>query len=187
MSAKAPSLMSVADLRQRARRYAGSLLGGCVHQSFPFPTGLRGGLLIVFFYGRAEVVEPREGLKLWAPRYAAFLSPATGGLEAIRAVTPADAGVSQSTDAPVGSWLTPAHCQQEEFLTRLGQLLAAWDEVLPAYAAGASSESPALAGPLGQLRALLPALLERPLVPYYRWAARPFLEWASLSLDPPAR
>jgi hypothetical protein len=182
MSLPASELLSVVNLVERSRLYGASLVGSPVHQSLPMPTDASGGRRVAFLYSRAEVVEPGSGLQIWPPRYVAFLDPADGQLELIRAVTREEFGRDDDPGVPLGRHKTPAEQVSEEWLTALSKLYQSFDVLLPEFLIGNTDPDEELRRQADEYHYTFHHLREEPLVGYYNILGNAFLDWiASVS------
>jgi hypothetical protein len=130
-----------------------------------------------FFYCRAEIVRPREGLQLWPPNYVAFLNAGTGKFEQLKAVTPKDFDQRHDQDKPMGAYLTLPERLDAEFLTMQVRWYQAYDELLPAFMAGLVDLGPPIQQNVAEFKALFPKVTEAPLLPYYEALGREFFGW----------
>ncbi len=182
MSAKPSEYISVAHLCALGKTYVAGAMGPGVHQSFPLPVLLERKLAVLFLFSRAEIVEPKAGCQIWPPQRLAYLCATTGNVLQVRSLDRGAAAAQNSSEAPLGSWLTPVDRMQDEFLTLQSQLLQSLDAVLPAFALSAAvgaEQQPAFR----LLRDRLVGFLEPPLLPYYKSYAGPFLQWLGVPVE----
>ena len=181
MSSPLPTLYSVVRLSERARLYGASLLGPSFHQGFPIPVGDRERTLLEFFYCHGEVVQRHTGFQIWPPKYVATVDPATGKLERIRAMTPADLDQSDSPVAPLGRCLAPPERMTDVHLTLLAQFYQAYDDLLPWYASPARMSSDEIGREIQAFKQHFAGVAEPPLLPYYRAVGQHFFDWLDRS------
>jgi hypothetical protein len=181
-----PQLMPVAKVVQQARLHPAQILPQLTHQSCPVPMrGSRGGLQLVFFYCHAEIVEPRDGLKLWPPAYVAYLDAVTGKFEELKSVTPEDFGQKHPPDKVMGKYLTVPQRLDAAFLDKEVKWFQAYDVILPCFAARQFG-LPEQVQAAKEFARLMPEILETPLMPYYKVVADEFFAWVQRVGAPPA-
>jgi hypothetical protein len=177
MSDNLPEFHSVAHLRQQAALYAGGLFDRPWHQSLPIPTSRNQQLEIAFLYSHAEIVEPQQGMKIWPPRFIAYIAPATAKLELIRSVMPSTFELNHNPEQSLGSWRSPAECLDDEFLTDLARFLQLFDQLLPHFAIRTPITSANIAESVEEFRKVYARIREGALLEYYAKLAPAFLEW----------
>src|ERR1700722_5464298 len=170
--------LPVTQLIKQARLYPAQALPKLTHQSYPIPVrGGRAGIQVLFFYGRGEIIEPRDGLKIWSPEYIAYVNAITGKFEELKAVAQGDFGQKNPADKPIGKYLTLAERLVAEFANKLALWFQAYDAIFPSFASGAYGLTPELQQAARDFARLTPEILEAPLMPYYQAAGREFFEW----------
>ena len=122
-----------------AHQYAGGIIEPFTHLSLPIPCVQGGSAVWLFLAARAEIVEPRAGLQLWAPTYLVRLLAADARLDSIRSIDPAELGYDSRQREIVGSCLTPSEQQRSEFLTAKAQCDQACDLLVPSFFEGRSA------------------------------------------------
>jgi hypothetical protein len=178
MGAKPPELKSVVQLVKKARLYPCGALLALMHQSFPVPVPGPTGLQVAFFYGRGEVIAPREGLKLFPPTYVAFLEAETGRFVELRAVAAGEFGLP-ADDTVIGKYLSQGERLAAEFLTKEVKLYQAYDVLLPAFAAGSPVPASDVRKVAGEFNVLFPQVTEAPLQPCYQALGKAFFAWVN--------
>lgn len=170
------ALLSVQKLIAAAGRPAAALPVQ-THRSFPIPVHAPEGQRIVFLFCPSSI-SMEEGLRLLPPEYVAELDPATGRLLRMRAVTPADFGRSDPADEFLGCYdMLPGGRTPEQYHELHRNLLAAYDVMLPVFAAKPRRVSPQERQAARAFRTLFPQVTEQPLQPYYQVLGRDFFAW----------
>jgi hypothetical protein len=173
----APKILSVVNLVERSKLYGAALVGTSVHQSLPIPAQDEGRSRVGFLYARAEVAEPGEGLKIWPPHYAAFINPADGQLERVRAVCPEDFGRNDDPEAPIGKYMVPAELAKEEVMTGFAKFYQAFDTLLPEFLAGTAHADEDLKRHANAFRYAFRSIREEPLRDYYASLGKTYFAW----------
>jgi hypothetical protein len=175
------SFISIANLRDTAQLYGGSLLGREMHQSYPLPFHAKQSIYLRFLFSRAEIIEAGEGLQIWSPRYVVSVEATSGKLEDIQVVTPESFGLKDSTDQPIGSYLSRAErLSSQAFLASEMKVLQLYDQLLPLYAANTPSGDPSVKSAIMEFDEHFMKVMEQPLLPYYRVIAKDFLLWLGI-------
>lgn len=168
-------LISAARIRTTADLYAGSLITRPWYSTIPLPARDATGVFFEMLYCRAEITEARESVTFWPPKHLVRLSARTGQLESMRTITPEEFGRSDDPETPIGSWSAPI--QRDAWLTNIAQTCQLLDAIMPAFADRVTPESRELVDVLVRLRESLRAVMEPPLLPYYRVLFEDFLRW----------
>src|SRR5262245_30406358 len=129
---KQPKLMPAVAVAEQAELLPASALPKLMHQSLPVP--VRGGktkLQLLFFFGHAELLDPKVGVQLWPPSYVALMSAVTGRFEELRALKTGDYGQRHPSDKPFG---TLPDQGGPECLNRKIHWHQAYDLILPCFA-----------------------------------------------------
>ena len=177
MSKQLPQLKSIVTLIETAALYPAGALREENYQSYPVPTRGPDGLRVAFLYCIAAIEEPRQGLRISAPKYVAFLQPETGMFEELRVASPADFGLAAVEDRWLGTYLTLAERQAPEFLTKLARLYQDYDLLMAAFAASLPAVPPETRKAAAEFSSLFPAVVEKALLPYYQVLGKHFFAW----------
>jgi hypothetical protein len=174
-----PSIETARKLVQAARMSAAAFVPTETHQSYPIPQPAAGALRSVVFLYCTSRLQPRLGMFLMAPDRQAQINAATGELLTMRAVTPAELGVSDDPGKVLGRFGLPKEMTSEQYLAEQERLYAAYDGLLPVWFAGSrlASAGDAARSAGREFRLLFPKISEPPLAPYYRAAGIAFWKW----------
>jgi hypothetical protein len=173
-----PKLMPAVAVAEQAELLPASALPDLMHQSLPVP--VRGGksrLQLLFFYGNAEMLDPKVGVQLWPPTYVALMNALTGRFEELRTIKVGDYRQRHAPDKPFG---TLPDRGGPECLNRKINWYKAYDMILPCFAAGNYGLTPEQQAAARDFSRLWPELVEAPLLPYYEAAASEFFDWLKL-------
>ncbi|MCC6554112.1 MAG: hypothetical protein IT372_13990 [Polyangiaceae bacterium] len=166
-------IKGIEELTHLARGHASARLPIETHTSFPIPA--RGGRLL-FLYCPSAL--RRDGLFLRPPDHLGRIDAATGALDSLRPVAPADFGQKHSPYEVLGKHdMRRAAQTPGEYHDLLRRLYQDHDLLLPHFFAGDST----VPAPAGRAAAELPALFSRVregvLAPYYERLGEPFFGW----------
>jgi len=176
---------SVVRITQAAQLYSSSVFSAHTHQSLPIPVLAEKELFIGFLYSHAEIVEPGEGLKLWAPSYIAYVEANTCEFHQLAAVNPGSFGFSDPTDSPIGSYFAPAEQQGKKYLTGKVRLMQAYDLVLTSYLRAIDRDKPEIVEQRQEFCELFSELSETCLHSYYLAVGKNFFTWVGMHFGKP--
>ncbi len=121
---------------------------------------------------------PGQGRWLLPPTYLALVNAATAKFEKLAAVTPADFGRTDDPTKFLGNYLIPPPgMSTEDFLAQQRSLFAAYDRLLPHFAASDATPPLDLRRIASEFQTVFARLTEPPLAPYYRSTGSEFFAW----------
>lgn len=176
MTQPVPQARPVAEIAEVPRfthqaRYALEM-----YHSYPIPVRTSRGVELAFLLG-GQNANPRVGLSYGVPTRLAYFDLGSGAEQEVRTVTPAEFGQSMPTNGSLGL-LPPLTVEQATDLPRVKQqLYAAYDRLLPAFAARRNELTVSERNAARTAREILPRLEEVPLKPYYAAVGREFFGW----------
>ncbi|MDH5378314.1 MAG: hypothetical protein OEX00_08330 [Gammaproteobacteria bacterium] len=169
--------LSVIQLKDRAEMYGAELIGELTHQSLPIPIMRDNALKIAYFYSHAEIVEPREGLKIWPPAYVGIVDAMSGMLEQIKTVSPENFSRNDDVTKPLGSYLTHPQRLEGGFLSSATRLYQSLDQLLPEFVNNHLELTEQAMEAVKMFKKEFDAISEKSLLPYYRHFGEDFFRW----------
>jgi hypothetical protein len=133
------------------------------YMSLPLPVFGEQRLLIAFFVGRGEALNPELGYQIWPPSLLALFESATGQFYELRAVNPTNFSVDQPADQPMGQGVSPPEKNSMEYLQNELYLFQCCDAVIKCIRLKQPYESD-----LKRFDDVFMSLTESTLLPYYQ-------------------
>jgi len=169
LSCRRGELMTFEDLIAAARRTTAQVYSTQTYQSQPIPGRSARGPTVMFMYGPQAA---REGsATYWATEHVVEFDAQTGALLSTReyhgAIPPGFTG---------GDFSLPPGMSLDEFEGKRTEYYAALERVRWPYAEQ-SAPTPELIAAARAVRDLEPAVLETPLIPFYRAVGADFFAW----------
>src|SRR5437016_410517 len=106
---KAVPLTPIAKTVEKANFRVGEPSERVLHRSYPIPCPGPQGLLLAFVYAPAAIADPNSGFSIYPPSYIAYFHAETAKFAEMKAPETAGLPGANSSDQPIGSYLTPAH------------------------------------------------------------------------------
>jgi hypothetical protein len=156
------------------------------YRSLPMPCNDPKGVRVAFLFGKAEIEEPKDGLRIWPPSHIAYHDPKNGRFLKLRPVTSAEFGLKHPADVPLGLSMTEGQRAAPEFLSWKAAWYQAFDALLPHFLARTVKLPSDAWGMIADFKEVFSRICEPPLLPYYHSVGGEFLAWL-YAFDPAKR
>lgn len=170
-----PSLWQAARAVDRARR-TGAALPGPLHLTLPWPVPSAAGILWTMLYCPIDLDERSSAYRLGIPTYRISFRADFGSFAELRACAPSDFGLPEGADP----WLGEV-CDAPERAARRARLLDLYLLAVPSFAAEPTAIFNDVKSAAVEIAALLPDVVEPPLMPCYEHAFKRFFTWLKLA------
>ena len=168
--------MTTSEVYQRAVPILAGLLSDATRQGLPVPVR-RGEALRLAVIVCPVVIGGPNGTVIGVPTHVGEFALATGELDELRTVTPAEFGQPVAPDGVLGTWQPAPELTFARVRELRAQLFADLDILLPAFARDDRAPAAPVVEAARRFEPAFALLGEPPLAPWYRALGRDFFDW----------